>query len=46
MCRALILALLLTACAPAEPEIACTTHSVETTGGGLTECHEVNPADG
>lgn len=43
---AFILVLLLAACAPSEPEIICTTHSVEATGGGLTECHEVNPADG
>ena len=42
----LALILLLTACTPSEPEpeIICTTHSIEETGGGLTECFEVPEA--
>lgn len=40
---AFILVLALAACAPSEPEIICTTHSIEETGGGLTECFEAPP---
>lgn len=35
-----LLVLLIAACTPSEPEIICTTHSVDETGGGLTECFE------
>ncbi len=40
---AIILALTVAACTPVEPEpkTVCTTHSIEETGGGLTECFEV-----